>query len=193
MKKWSKKSRFVISFSFVVMGFLAVGFITQKLMTSNSQEKVTEVEKNIKKSPKRTPASIKPTARVKPDKALKKIGNRILMGDKIENESDIKYINKTNPEWQKAYTGKLLRLGKAKTVSDLKIEHQESLIQVKRKAARNLEHIKVSYLDENGNPFAFEALVDSETGSMVRSWNQTRYEFKKPMAFSIDGKALYKD
>ena len=182
-KPWFHKL-LALSLIFSVIGFGVWAFFHQ----SNSvKTKTTVVKKEKKTSPKRVPAAMKAKL------GLKKLGDRLIIGDKVQKSEDIKYINKTNPEWQTAYTKKLLRLGKGKKVSELKIEHQKSMVQVKRKSARNLEHVRVSYLNENGNPFSYEALIDSETGSMVRSWNQTRYEFKKPIVFSTEGTALYKD
>ena len=187
MKKISKPIYFIALAMVITVGLISFGVL--RYSSQDKFNKTSDTSKSKQTSPKtkRVPAATKAKL------GLKKIGDRIIIGDKVQKTNDIKYINETNPEWQTAYTKKLLRLGKGKKISQLNVEHQKSMVEVKRKSARNLEHVRVSYLDENGNPFSFEALIDSETGSMVRSWNQTRYEFKKPIVFSTEGTALYKD
>ena len=91
----------------------------------------------------------------------------------------IVYTNKINKNWKKNYTHNFLRMAGVKKVHDLKIQTKKSLLKIKDKTGTYLEHIIVSYKKEDGLPFSFEALIDSETGSVVQSWNQTRYEYNK--------------
>ncbi|MAZ48502.1 MAG: hypothetical protein CME65_08060 [Halobacteriovoraceae bacterium] len=193
----SKRTKNILKYSAFIMlavVFVGVGYFLSQDLAKRNKIETTKSSTTKTKTIDRIPSSIK-SSKTSPTipKNDNIIGKRVLIGDKFSDKSKLKFINSVNPDWQKIYTKKLLRLGKAKPVSELKIDHQKSLIQVKKNSARNLEHIKVSYLDESGNPFAFEALVDSHTGSLVRSWNQTRYEFKKPLSFSAEGTAFYKD
>ena len=69
--------------------------------------------------------------------------------------------------------------------NSLKLKRKRSLIKKENKSSRRLEHVIVRYQSPSGNPFTFEALIDSETGVMVQSWNKTRYEKRLPIA--LDG------
>lgn len=180
---------------FVVFGsFLIIGPLSDQADFSYRQSKnfpaLSSHKKQVKKSPakkevriKRAPASVKtPQGKTR---AIIARGNYDL--------STLKYSNKVNPNWKEDYRRKFLRMSAIKKVQKLKIESIKSIVKIKNNTARNLEHIKVSYLQENGDPFSFEALVDSETGSLIRSWNKTRYEFKKSISFNPKGHELYRE
>ena len=109
----------------------------------------------------------------------------------FSNLNDITLVNKVDKNWKEKYQKNFLRMTSKEKVKGFKIELKKSMVQVKNNIGRNLEHVVVSYIKPNGQPFSFEALIDSETGRIVQTWNKTRYEFKKP--FKIQGdKYLYK-
>ncbi|MBT4791145.1 MAG: hypothetical protein HON90_06205, partial [Halobacteriovoraceae bacterium] len=64
-------------------------------------------------------------------------------------------------------------------VKNLKVELKRSFIKIKKRSRQSVEHILVSYTKPNGQPFSFEAHIDSNTGSTIQVWNQTHHEFKK--------------
>lgn len=169
MKK-SNKKRILITFCLGALGFLIINPTTEQTPLHNTVKIKT-------KTPSRAPASIKP-AEVK----------REVIGEAPAKIDQINISNKINDKWKKLYESNFLRMVKGHEVKDLNIELKRSLLQIKKGSGQNLEHIKVSYTRPDGKPFSFEALVDSETGRTVRTWNQTRYEFKKPVKLNATGR-----
>lgn len=108
------------------------------------------------------------------------LNGRELIGSK-DNLHDIVFINKVNTNWKQIYTGNFKRMLYDKKPQNFKVKLKRSIIKLKEHTAQNLEHVLVSYTKPNGHPFSFEAMIDSETGSLIRTWNKTRYEFKKPL------------
>ena len=99
--------------------------------------------------------------------------------------------NKVSKDWKEKYTKQFQRMAAIKDLKDFNVELKRSIVKVSANTGTNFEHILVSYIKPNGQPFSFEALVNSETGTMVRTWNKTRYEFKKNYKIEAS-KYLYK-
>lgn len=181
--------RYTLTLFIVIGSFLIIGPLSDQADYSYRQSKnfptLSSHKKPVKKEKKvkRAPASVETPQGQK--RAIIARGNYDL--------NTLKYSNSVNPDWKKTYKRRFLKMAAIKKVQSLKIEPIKSIVKIKNNTARNLEHIKVSYLQENGDPFSFEALVDSETGSLVRSWNKTRYEFKKSISFNPKGQELYKE
>ncbi len=142
-------------------------------------------EKSAEKSLKqhRSPASV-PTKRLRPQ-----LAGREIIGP-YHSGMELKFINSPNQKWKEIYTKRYINTIGTNLSKNLKVEHKKSLIKVHFDQGRYLEHIVVSNVDEKGNPFSFEALIDSETGTMVRSWNKTRYEFNRSPKIDTRGNAV---
>jgi hypothetical protein len=183
-----KNNKKIILSLFTIAGVLSFLFISPKEKRSTKIVKSKEVKNNTKSkdinSSTRSIASVPPVKR--PSPSIK----RVYTGS-FSNLADITLTNKVNKNWKKLYKSNFLRMASVKKVKGLKIELKKSMVQVKNNIGRNLEHVVVSYIKPNGQPFSFEAIIDSETGHLVQTWNKTHYEFKKP--FKIQGaKYLYK-
>ena len=103
-------------------------------------------------------------------------------------ESELKNMPKSNirsEKWEQKFREKFAQIDNSLQKNSIKITHKRSIIKKENKSARNFEHILVSYRLPNGNPYSFEALVDSESGTMKQSWNRTRYERRTPT--KLDG------
>lgn len=50
---------------------------------------------------------------------------------------------------------------------------------------------KISLVDKNGKKSNFHALIDSKTGAILKTWNKTQYEKRKPILLSGEGQEFY--
>ena len=183
MKKNQKK---LLSFSLLfVLAFASVGFYFYQTKKNNNDLTLSSKEPNpgLKKissnQNKRDIASIKPSIM---------LPKRVRVGI-AENDTTTPIINKVSTDWEDKYKERFFQNPGAEEIKDFKITHKRSLIRKKHNLAQNLEHIHVSYKLASGYPFNFEAYIDSETGILVHSFNQTHYEFdyRKKIGFDING------
>lgn len=98
--------------------------------------------------------------------------------------------NKRASNWKEKFIKTLKVDNQNLSGNTLKIKHKRSIVKKENKSSRNLEHIVVRLKLANGNPFSYEALVDSETGAMIQSWNKTRYEHREPTLLDGTNKLL---
>ncbi|MEX0797927.1 MAG: hypothetical protein WD025_00685 [Bacteriovoracaceae bacterium] len=73
----------------------------------------------------------------------------------------------------KAYQAK----PKIKSLGSSKIKIQSSF--------QDVEHVLISIDKGNGNVSSYEAYIHPKTGSVLRTWNQTRFEFREPLALKL--------
>jgi hypothetical protein len=103
---------------------------------------------------------------------------RVLTGDNIEKYKDesteLSMINKVNPGWKEALGNELLRFQKDDTKIIIKDELQ--LIKIKDDQGQYLEQVVITYFLKNGDQNSFRALVNSETGVLVDTWDRTIHE-----------------
>lgn len=191
MRSLKKKNKYFLSF--VMTFIITLSFfliepndqkteeILAKKNTKASSDKVISLKDiNIKKkSGMRKPASVSLNLN---NKTIK----RRYIGSSIPKDK-IVLLNSESKDWRKKYKHNFLRMVKEDKVKDFKITLKESLIKVTRNSGRYIEHVIISYKKPNGDPFSFEAYIDSESGRVIQSWNQTRYEFKNPTVFKATG------
>ena len=104
-----------------------------------------------------------------------------------EDMDKFDFINEENPDWKEELSRKLLD-----TLDDnpnLKVIKEKSLIKVLGKKAQYLEQAIVIIEYENGKENSFRALIDSETGKIIRSWDRTIHENfgKRPEGLTPSG------
>jgi hypothetical protein len=107
---------------------------------------------------------------------------RILMGEldkKYEDENNsLEMINKINPKWRDIMGNSLMRFQPEDT--KLMVKEEVPVIKIQEGQGRYLEQVTVSYLQKDGFRSSFKALVDSESGIIVETWDRTIHEhFKK--------------
>ena len=105
-----------------------------------------------------------------------------------EEEKDrLDFINEENPDWKEELSRKLLdTLDENPT---LKVIKEKSLIKILGKKAQYIEQAIVIIEYENGKENSFRALIDSETGKIIRSWDRTIHENfgKRPTGLTPSG------
>lgn len=110
---------------------------------------------------------------------------QIASSSKINNPNDVKISNTFNSAWKDQFKLNLEKsFGEEKV--DINIKHIKSLVYVKYNSGLLAEKIKVNLKRSNGDTSSYMALVNSETGSIINTWDRTRYEFKKRLI--LDGK-----
>lgn len=104
---------------------------------------------------------------------------RILYGDiEAKNYQDeqveLEMINKINPNWDEILGNDLLRFQLSDTKVIVKAEYP--LIKIQNGKGLYAEQVVITYLFSDGNYSSFHALVDSDTGFVLETWDRTLNE-----------------
>ena len=139
--------------------------------TTNHEFETAKIT-NAKESNGRAPSSVKP---VNPFKGFMVRKNRILTGEidqKYEDEStELAMTNNLNPAWKEIMGNDLMRFQPEDT--KLLVKEELPVIQIIDGKGRYLEQVIISYLTKDGGRSSFKALVDSDTGVIVETWDRT--------------------
>lgn len=122
--------------------------------------------------------------------SIKTPEDRTVIGN-INNQDNLIVVNKVSKNWKEKYQQSFLRMVNSHEVKNFEVKLKKSILKVKENTAQNLEHVVVSYTNAHGDPFSFEALIDSATGQSVQTWNKTRYEHKHPPKLKARGREFY--
>ena len=134
----------------------------------------------------------------KEDPLLEKKEKKIKQGNKMKgffNQEDkkfdkkkYKFSNTKNEDWEIELKNRLLDSLDDKP--ELTIKKERSLIKILKDKARYIEQAQIIIDHEDGRQDSFRALIDSESGKIIRSWDRTIHEnfIKKPRKFSPSGK-----
>ena len=118
-------------------------------------------------NPKREISSVNKTPPLK----RKTIG--LPKGKKIE-DLNLEFRNRINRDWKKILGEKLLYDLQDET--QVFIKKIDSLLEIKGNEATYLEIAIVKFYDSKGNQSSFRALVDTESGKIMRRWDKTIFE-----------------
>lgn len=161
---------------------------SKKVKQVQTQNQNLDQKKNISKSASHSHQEKK----IKQSQMIKKPNHPIVnrtVNRSISSTQDVPknlvITNKFNPNWQKRYLKNITRSFFDEKVK-VDIKHLRSLVYVKYNKGRLAEKVKVSITRENGRSSSYTALVDAQTGSLINSWNPTRYEFKEKL--TLDGR-----
>lgn len=121
------------------------------------------------------------------NQAVSKVKNtrpkRKILGVKNPDLIDLKnfnYVNNANGKWEAHLSQNLMNILQAKKDIKLKLKHQQSAVLIKSNKARYVEQVLVEVKDPTSNLVStFNAMVDSETGHILRTWGRPRFENKK--------------
>lgn len=117
-------------------------------------------------------------ASINPFKGFMVRQNRILMGDidqKYEDEgTELAMINRVNPDWKEVMGEDLMRFQPDTT--KLMVKEEVPVIKIEDGKGRFLEQVIITYLKKNGDRNSFKALVDSDTGAIVETWDRSIHE-----------------
>jgi hypothetical protein len=112
--------------------------------------------------------------------------DRVLIGDmkdiNYQNEDiPLEMLNKINPNWKEILGHELIRFQKNDTKVMIKVEFP--IIQIQNGKGKYTEQVIVTYVLINGIINSYRALIDSETGSIIDTWDKTIHEnYKRPRA-----------
>jgi hypothetical protein len=182
----------------IIISFFAVMILSVFILVDYKNETGTLTEsKTIKKlnsisqisKPSRSIASIKD---IKTKSSLKKI---VLKDIKIEpkrkvvgaNSKNYNLVNKISKDWKGLATKRLKFTWGHKAGRIIQIDTIKSIIYVKHGLGKNAEHVRITLTDENGKHSGYEAYINSESGSIIQTWNRTRYEINKQLSASSKG------
>lgn len=96
-------------------------------------------------------------------------------------------LNEPSPEWQKNVKAAMLTQAGGK-LKDLQIKKVESLVWIQNQTPLNVESVQISFKDPNNREIAFRALVDSQSGRLLQTWDQPVID--SPQRDSDDGIGL---
>jgi hypothetical protein len=105
--------------------------------------------------------------------------NRVLIGDTQKNdyqseEIQLEMINRSNQNWKDILGNELIRFQNEDT--KVMIKEEFPVIKIQNGKGRYLEQVIVTYLFKNGNSSSYRALVDSESGAIIETWDKTIHE-----------------
>lgn len=104
--------------------------------------------------------------------------DRILTGENVEKYKDesieLNMLNRVNPEWKELLGNELLRFQKDDT--KIIIKDELHLIKILDGKGQYLEQVVVTYFLKNGDQNSFRALINSETGTIIDTWDRTIHE-----------------
>lgn len=117
-----------------------------------------------------------PPTNLEPNAGNKKveIKGRKVLGLSPDEENieveDIKIANEVSEEWQEGVK-KGLRAQGGSSLSEIEIKRTDSFIWAHEGVALNVESVLISLKNQNGEERKFRAMVDSETGKILRTWD----------------------
>lgn len=100
----------------------------------------------------------------------------------------IRVSNTATEDWKPALEKALLAQGGDK-IKDIKMEKVDSFIWTESDVALHVESVKVTLKNERDHSVSFNVLVDSETGKILKNWNQPvidHFNQKDHMKIRID-------
>jgi len=154
--------------------------VQTKVIEKKLSKKSEKVEDKNISTPKRDIASIKP----------KNIFNQREVIGSYNRHEPLKFANAISKDWKDKFQSNLVRNLKTEDYKDINIELKNSLIKVNKNVGVFIEHILVTIHRPDGSPFSYEAHIDSQTGSMIQSWNKTKYEFKNKLKLNPTGRGV---
>jgi hypothetical protein len=109
------------------------------------------------------------------DRAYQLREDRILLGDIDKNDyqdekTELEMINKVSSDWKETLGNDLLRFQREDT--KVLIKEEFPIIRVQNGKGQYVEQVIVTYVFKNGNLSSFRALVDSDTGFVIDTWDK---------------------
>jgi hypothetical protein len=116
--------------------------------------------------------------------------NRVLVGDIQKNDYqneqiELEMINKPNLKWKDILGNELIRFQNNDT--KVMIKEEFSVIKISNSKGQYLEQVVITFLFKDGNLNSFRALIDSESGAVLETWDKTIHEkvLRKRTTFGI--------
>jgi hypothetical protein len=157
---------------FTIFGsLLIIAIFLGLVLWTGQDQKLTNLAEKIKKSQEKSPEkmskNLEKLATLKKGEFLKYEG-RLVLGDMLKPTNNIpkkiEFINKADPEWEKK------TLGYLNESSDydrkISITKKDGLISLNKEYGLYLEQAVISFTQRDGSRGSFEALINSENGSI---------------------------
>jgi hypothetical protein len=149
-----------------------------------TDEELIEANKTAKSNKMRSPSSINSDQY----KGFKTRNNRVLMGQIVNSHEDLdlEMTNDINPDWKEMMGNNLLKFQPEGT--KILVKEEKPVIQIDEGKGKYLEQVLITYLKKDGSQSSFKALIDSETGAIVQTWDRTineRLTNKKSASITI--------
>jgi hypothetical protein len=138
--------------------------------TTKNEKKAAHLDHENEKKGTRKPASIKKTIDKKSSAS-----NRtwtLKPGQKLPKK--ITFLNEPKKEWRDLLGQDLMRFLRPQT--KIYVKNQGSHTLLKRDGGLHVEKVHIKMQSPEGRQYSYHAYVDSETGKVVRTWNQTIHE-----------------
>tara|TARA_R110000868_G_scaffold38661_1_gene135027 strand:- start:31086 stop:31631 length:546 start_codon:yes stop_codon:yes gene_type:complete len=167
--------KILIATPFLLVAVFGLYLFTKKEPIPN--QALTERRQSIDQDKqKRMPASLPSSEKKQVQPAAPK--KREVIGDKklIMKNGKLNFTNKPSKTWLSKLEKSLGRGSPSDTKIEIKPER--SLILLEGSLAKNTEQVVVVFNSEN-NRNSFRAMVDSQTGKVIRTWDHTINENKK--------------
>ena len=129
-----------------------------------------EVPKNSKPTHSPLPPHLAPKA---DNQQIEVKGRKVLgltPGEENNEVEDLKFANEISEEWQERVE-KALRAQGGSSLSEIDIQKTDSFIWAHEGVALNVESVLITLKNQNGEERKFRAMVDSETGKILRTWD----------------------
>lgn len=85
--------------------------------------------------------------------------------------ASVSYVNKPSPDWEAKLHGSLKQ--QAPNLKEIKIEKENSLVWMRDNNALLVETVKISLKNQQDSQTSFRAMVDSQTGKVLETWDRT--------------------
>lgn len=109
------------------------------------------------------------------DEVNLKFDGKKVMGLTPGKEKDLirnlRVSNRQSENWKPALEKALIAQG-GSDVKDIKIEKLDSFIWTESGVSLHVETVKITLKNAQNSSVSFNAMVDSETGKILRNWNQ---------------------
>lgn len=95
-----------------------------------------------------------------------------------QSKQDLKKFvpaNTPSPVWKKAVEKSVINQAGGK-VKGLEVKQLESLIWIQDNIPLNVENVMVSFLDPDGRKITFKAMVDSQSGRLIQTWDRPVFD-----------------
>jgi hypothetical protein len=181
-----------------LLAFLSIFAISSGFYYFFKDSKQDISQEASKKSPKivvkSSDAKLGPAKKSKRKPASKKnkIKRQFFRGRLVSNngnEVDTKKLvikNKFNPNWDKVFTKRINKNFFEEKIQ-LEVKHQQSLVYVRFGEGTLAEKVHVTITREDGRYSSYTALVNSENGMIINTWNPIRYEYRQKFVLDAQG------
>lgn len=129
--------------------------------TNKIERSIASIDKNINR--------VK-TQKKKPVREISGMKSDIYRSSK----ENIKHTNKVSADWEDHLKLKLLKAQEDETT--LAIVHNKSILLIKKQKARYTEVVTVNFKMPKGKRSSYKALVDSQTGVIIKTWGHSKNE-----------------